>query len=104
MDELRRRVRALLERVREGEGAHVAADVAETLELWLTSGLLPLPKTLEKHAERLGALLGLLARVARPEHEAEPPADIPAAAIPMDRARIGLETRLDEVRAPSNAG
>ena len=63
MHELRRRIRALVERIQAGEGAHVVADLGETIELWLTSGLLPLPGTLQPRAQKLGGLIGELADI-----------------------------------------
>ncbi len=72
MDGLTQRVLALVERLRAGEGRHVAADLGETLELWLTSGVLPMPSSIRPRAEALGALIGQVARGARPA-----PVDVP---------------------------
>ncbi|MFK7990754.1 MAG: hypothetical protein AB8I08_32335, partial [Sandaracinaceae bacterium] len=73
MPNLASKIHALLERIQAGEGPLVMAELAETLELWLTSGLIPVPEPLQPHVERLGVLLGELARQARPA-----PADMPS--------------------------
>ena len=82
MWELHRRISALVERIRAGEGAHVLADLGETVELWLKSGLVPMPSGLRPRAESLGALVGELARAARPA-----PVDVPPPAAARGSAR-----------------
>ncbi|MCA9609589.1 MAG: hypothetical protein KC619_28520, partial [Myxococcales bacterium] len=88
-----RRIRALISRIRSGEGGHVAADVGEVLELWLTSGLLPLPETLNGRAATLGRIIGDLARAARPA-----PVDVPP---PVEAIRPSAPPPPIEVPTPA---
>lgn len=73
MTRLRPRIRALIGRLKSGEGGDVLADAGETVELWLTSGLLPIPGRLRPPVHRLGSLIGGVARASRPAPRDVPP-------------------------------
>lgn len=98
MTNLSRRIRALVSRIQSGEGGHVAADVGEVLELWLTSGLLPLPRGLVDRAAMLGRVIGDLARAARPAPTDVPP---PIEVAPRPTGVASKSRKVVEVTAPS---
>ena len=94
-----RPLRTLYRRLQEHEQSHLLADIGETVELWLTSGLLPLPTRLDTRMREIGEWVGERARKTRP-----PPRDVPAPLYEAPSARRPAEAAEPTPSAVASTG